>query len=828
MAGKEYTGKDITVQKMTRDGLTEENLHDGTVRSVSQREREGRSARSFDTSMDRRGSGNTDMDNASRRNKKYRDQTSKESSDSAVLSRSRDGPVDEREGILRTESEEAGEENELTPAESETESGSTSARQKRLMNYAGRNKSGNSRTAADHENPDRMDNLSESRESSYSRKLHEHESLPEGEDLKEQKAAMKKKQKQRRLTEEQKKAGRLNFGDEENGMVKGQGTGVGRKAVTGAVSVSAGYLRGKLRDESDDNAGVDSASAGEQAAEDAARSLREAQIRSNRTSGRRSRLKLSEEEQMAEAGTRLKFGESETEATSEAVREATKKKTQRKEMNRFFQRKRYKDAYKAARSGEVVVGSGSNAVVQESIATKAKRAAKELLVRNRSILIGIGIFALLFIIIAVSISSCASSIQGGGSLIGITTYPSTDDDIYAAENAYEALEEALNRQINNMESEHPGYDEYRYNISEITHNPYHLISYLTAKYGGFTYADVEDEIQALFEAQYSLTTSTSTETTTETRTVRVGESLGQVVTSGYCNCSICCGQWAGGATASGVYPTANHTIAVDATNPTVPMGTKVVMNGVEYTVEDTGAFARYGVDFDVYYDSHSAASAHGHQTWEAYIADDNGSQEVTVTDTTTKRIFTATLTNSGFDAVARANLTDEQQIIYDALNTTLGNRDYLWDVSTISTGAAGDGMSYDIPPEALSDERFRNMITEAEKYLGYPYVWGGSSPSTSFDCSGFVSWVVNHCGNGWSYGRLTADGLRSKCTYVSPSEAKPGDLIFFQHTYDTSGASHVGIYVGNGMMIHCGDPIHYSNINTSYWQEHFLCFGRLP
>ena len=120
------------------------------------------------------------------------------------------------------------------------------------------------------------------------------------------------------------------------------------------------------------------------------------------------------------------------------------------------------------------------------------------------------------------------------------------------------------------------------------------------------------------------------------------------------------------------------------------------------------------------------------------------------------------------------------------------------------------------------------MVNEAEKYLGYPYVWGGASPSTSFDCSGFVSWVINHCGNGWNYGRLTAEGLRNVCAIIPSSEAKPGDLIFFQGTYDTSGASHVGIYVGNNMMIHCGNPIQYASIDTSYWRAHFYCFGRLP
>lgn len=139
----------------------------------------------------------------------------------------------------------------------------------------------------------------------------------------------------------------------------------------------------------------------------------------------------------------------------------------------------------------------------------------------------------------------------------------------------------------------------------------------------------------------------------------------------------------------------------------------------------------------------------------------------------------------------------------------------------------GEYTDYDIPGEALTDTRFANMIREAEKYLGYPYVWGGSSPSTSFDCSGFVSYVINHCGNGWSVGRLTANSLMGVCDIIPKSSAKPGDLIFFQGTYDTSGASHVGIYVGNGMMIHCGNPISYASIESNYWQQHFYCFGRI-
>lgn len=194
------------------------------------------------------------------------------------------------------------------------------------------------------------------------------------------------------------------------------------------------------------------------------------------------------------------------------------------------------------------------------------------------------------------------------------------------------------------------------------------------------------------------------------------------------------------------------------------------------------------------------------------------------------RILNVTLTNYGLgNVIASSRLTAEQWERYKVLLETLGNRSYLFgeDVSS-APGGGGEYTDYDIPGEALTDTAFANMVREAEKYLGYPYVWGGSSPSTSFDCSGFVSWVINNCGNGWSVGRQTANGLKNLCDIIPPSEAKPGDLIFFQGTYNTSGASHVGIYVGNGMMIHCGDPISYASIETNYWQQHFYCFGRIP
>lgn len=762
MAGKEYTAKDKVFSKMTREGLTEETIQEGSVKKVSQKSRDepdaGRKVSDSEKNVSEeklsRNSGRTE----NRRMRKYAQE-------------------------LRTSADSLSEE-KATRTFSKANSGK----------------------------------LIEKKDSRYQSKLRSQEQVPEVTGLSDQKEKIKKKQTRKKLTEEQAKSGRLSFEDEGTGMIRGAGTGIGRKAV----AATAMYAENQMNE--DDNAAVDASGAAVASVDEAAHSLRRAQLRSQRSDVKAHRKGLNME---APEASKLKF-DTTKEAAERSAGEAKKNAEKKRILNRFFQRKKYKDAYRAARAGKTAgsLGGATTIAGVENMTVKAKIALKEIVRRNRTVFLGIGIFSLIFMLIAVSLGSCSASIQGGASVIGMTTYPSTDADIYAAENAYAAMEEALNRQINNMESTYPDYDSYQYNVSEIGHNPYHLTSYLTAKYGGYTYEDIRDELQDLFQAQYHLSTHGRTETVTETRTVRVGESLGNVVTSGYCNCSICCGRWSGGPTASGAYPTANHTIAVDANNPIVPMGTKVIMNGVEYTVEDTGNFARYGVAFDVYYDSHSAASAHGHQTWEAFLADDNGSREVEVTTTSTQRVLYVTLTNTNFDAVARANLTEEQEILYDALNTTLGNRDYLWDVNRI-TGAGG-GMSYEIPLEALSDERFARMIREAEKYLGYPYVWGGSSPSTSFDCSGFVSWVVNHCGNGWNYGRRTADGLRGLCTYVPPSQAKPGDLIFFQGTYNTSGASHVGIYVGDGMMIHCGDPIQYANINTSYWQQHFMCFGRLP
>ena len=409
--------------------------------------------------------------------------------------------------------------------------------------------------------------------------------------------------------------------------------------------------------------------------------------------------------------------------------------------SRWRQKQAIKKEYAAAKAGATAVENTAAGTAKAAQGTASMTEKAFQFVQSHShIIIGIAAVGLLVLVIAGSVSSCSVLINGGGNVVLGTSYTAEDEDLKGVETDYTKLEDKLRKQIDRIETDHPGYDEYRYNLAEIGHNPYELASLLTVEFENYTRSQVQARLQSIFEAQYELKLEEKVEIRTRKET-RVGYSYNPITGTG-------------------------HTYTYQVT--------------VQYEY----------------------------------------------------KILNVTLLNRGVDYVARnSGLTDDQLQRYEVTLECRGNRDDLFAGIAFATpdgaDSSGEYQDYDIPGEALTDEKFRKMITEAEKYLGYPYVWGGSSPSTSFDCSGFVSWVINHCGNGWNVGRQTANGLMGKCDIIPKSEAKPGDLIFFQKTYNTSGASHVGIYVGNGMMIHCGSPISYASIETSYWRQHYYCIGRI-
>ncbi|HOF22607.1 MAG TPA: NlpC/P60 family protein [Thermotogota bacterium] len=487
----------------------------------------------------------------------------------------------------------------------------------------------------------------------------------------------------------------------------------------------------EVRDSEEDNVGVEGAHKLEQVAEGGVRTLDSAH--------RSHKLKPYREAAYAEK------------AADKANLKALNKQAQQNNpqfssnpYSRWQQKRAIKKEYMAAKAGKT---GATTAKATQKTAKSAKKAAENtkktgtFLARHwKGALI---VLALLLMIAFLSsvISSCSVLVQSGVTSFAASSYAADDADMLAAEEQYCALEAELQEYLDTYEDTHD-YDEYHYDLDDIEHDPYVLISAISALHGGeWTIGEVGGTIQMLFDKQYILTETVTTETRyrTETRT----------------------------GTTSYIDPETGETVTEE----------------YEYEVQ---------VPYTYY-------------------------------------ICNVTLDNFNLSHVPVYIMSEEQLSMYATYMATLGNRPDLFpDSQYVGMYIDTEYEDYEIPAEALSDPQFAAMMEEAEKYLGYPYVWGGSSPSTSFDCSGFVSWVINNCGEGWSIGRLGAEGLRNTCSYVSPVNARPGDLIFFEGTYDTSGASHVGIYVGNNMMIHCGDPIQYASINTNYWQQHFLSFGRLP
>ena len=474
----------------------------------------------------------------------------------------------------------------------------------------------------------------------------------------------------------------------------------------------------EVRQSEDDNVGVEAAHKVEQAVESGGRLVQSAH-RTHQLKPYRAAIRAEKKLERANLDALQKKAEIDS-PTSNPVSKWQQKQAIKKQ---YAAAKHNQAAQTTAKAAE------NTAKAAKKAAEKAEKAGKYVWEHRRGFAIAAAILLMLAFLLN-GLSSCSVMMDGVGSGIAASTYPSQDADMLGAEAQYCEMEAELQRYLDTYESTHD-YDEYHFDLDTIEHDPYVLISMITALHQGeWTLDEVQGTLQMLFDRQYILTEDVVVETRYRTETDTWTDADGNT-----------------------------HT--------------------------DT-----YQVPYDYY-------------------------------------ICTVTLENFNLSHVPVYIMSEEQLGMYATYMSTLGNRPDLFPGSGyIGKYVEGSYTDYDIPPEALDDEVFAAIIKEAEKYLGYPYVWGGSSPSTSFDCSGFVSWVINH--SGWDVGRLGAQGLCNICTPVSSANVKPGDLVFFTGTYDTPGVSHVGIYVGNNMMIHCGDPISYANLNSNYWQSHFYRYGRLP
>jgi hypothetical protein len=474
----------------------------------------------------------------------------------------------------------------------------------------------------------------------------------------------------------------------------------------------------EVRQSEDDNVGVEAAHKVEQAVESGGRLVQSAH-RAHQLKPYRAAIRAERKLERANIDALQKKAEIDS-PTSNPV-------------SKWQQKQAIKKQYAAAKhnqAAQTTEKAAENTVkAAKKTAEKAEKAGKYVWEHRRGFAIAAAILLMLAFLLN-GLSSCSVIMDGVGSGIAASTYPSQDADMLGAEAQYCEMEAELQRYLDTYESTHD-YDEYHFDLDTIEHDPYVLISMITALHQGeWTLDEVQGTLQMLFDRQYILT-------------------------------------------------------------------------------EDVVVEIRYRTETDTWTDADGNTHTDTYQVPYDYY------------------ICTVTLENFNLSHVPVYIMSEEQLGMYATYMATLGNRPDLFPGSGyIGKYVEGSYTDYDIPPEALDDEVFAAIIKEAEKYLGYPYVWGGSSPSTSFDCSGFVSWVINH--SGWDVGRLGAQGLCNICTPVSSANVKPGDLVFFTGTYDTPGVSHVGIYVGNNMMIHCGDPISYANLNSSYWQSHFYRYGRLP
>ena len=525
---------------------------------------------------------------------------------------------------------------------------------------------------------------------------------------------------------------KLRHGKKDNSLTKEEARKLkrqkrqGRKKIYKEAAIAAKARETVIHNE-DNNAGTDSLNAGITATEVATRTLR-TEVEKTREAIRSHNEARSPHEKSKSAKYSEKFHKRTKAQEVTAIEEGTKQ-AQKNLMKKEIQEHAFRKQAAEAANG---VGNVAKKFTDkaEDLMGRLAEAVAEYLEEHPGILLIAAIVLLVVLVVSSFLMSCSAAVSGVNDISVATSYTAQDEEIVAADEDYITKEEELQEKIAKIETDYPGYDEYRYTLDEIGHNPYELAALLTVLYEDYTEAEVQAMLQTIFDKQYILTLTPVTEIRTRT---------------------------------------------VTKTDP------------------DTG---------DEYEDEEE-------YEW---------------------KVLKVKLDNKSIDGiVSQMGLSSDQYGRYQLLLETFGNKRYLFSDSEYALPRYSPIEDYDVPAEYLTDVQFGNMLHEAEKYLDMPYVWGGSSPSTSFDCSGFVSWVINHCGNGWNVGRLTANGLYNRTQRVSSSEAKPGDLIFFQHTYSGAGngASHVGIYVGNGMMLHCGNPIKYTSINSSYWQSHFLGYGRI-
>ena len=618
------------------------------------------------------------------------------------------------------------------------------------------------------------------------------------------------------------------------------------KMVAGRVGAEySNFAHGKVAEVEKENSAVEGAHKTEQTAEDV-----DHFVKRNHKSGLQRKkekvAKLEKKQFKKEVNFRYqKFLEENPEM---------QEKTLKKQMQKRLQKQRIKREYaKARRAGQAAKNTKEAAVKSANFITKVAKKIQEIASRNVSLLVTIGIFALLLIMIMTAISSCGAMFSDGMSTTLAGSYMSVTAEIDAEEPAFSELEMKLQKQINNIETDYPDYDEYRYNLDAIGHDPFVLISYLSAVHTEFTASDVQSEIESLFEEMYELTLNPTTETRTRTVTdPETGEETEEeytvtilevtltatdlgVVVAGHMNeeqkeiyalytethgltqqfytpLNLYWYSYVSSYYGYRINPVTGQEQFHRGVDIVVPTGTTVLaaMDGTVTTATYDASYGNYVVIED----------SNGYCTKYAHMDTLNVSAGQTVTHGTT----IGTTGNTGSSTGSHLHI----ECLY---NGEYYNPLFYFDVGegTLYGESPGGGGSPGnvIPPDSYDDATVQALMEEAARYLGYPYVWGGSSPSTSFDCSGFVCWVFTNSGV-HNLPRTTAQGIYDQCTPVSAADAKAGDIIFFTGTYNSPGpVSHVGIYCGNGVMIHCGDPIKYASINTPYWQSHFYSFGRL-